>query len=200
MIGLLGLVALTVETLIRAVGMLGKRVDEASGFMTAVSRRFHSSSGGEALGSLLLRALSRGLHRILPLIALIVVGIGMAPRADAQEAGPWRAIEVTGVVYVRESDGTVDDWRPLAAQETLYEDSDVRTWNDATATLTNGLDTIRMQPNAQVTLRAPEQHGMWMNLRQKLGIIFYEAGKRTGRTFAVDAPNLVVLVKGTEFF
>ena len=201
MIGLLDAPALADDNKTRAVGMVGKWFNEAPGFMkaatdinrvvTEISRVMQVACG---------RAIASRMQAAILFLALCLPMFGTAAPAGAQDPGPWQAIEVHGVVYVRAANGTIDDWRPLAPDEILYEDSDVRTWKDGTATLTNGLDTIRLQPNAQVTLRSPERAGLWMGLQQKLGIIFYEVGKFSGRQFSVDAPNLAVLVKGTEFF
>ncbi|HVR66524.1 MAG TPA: FecR domain-containing protein, partial [Verrucomicrobiae bacterium] len=181
--------------------MFGKWFNEALGFMKAVTvidgvfNRFSQAIRAACRG-----ALASRMQAAIIFLALCLPLLGAVAPASAQDAGPWHAIEVRGVVYVRAANGTIDDWRPLAPDEILYEDSDVRTWKDGTATLTNGLDTIRLQPNAQVTLRSPKQSGLWLGLQQKLGIIFYDVGKITGRQFSVDAPNLAVLVKGTEFF
>ena len=184
--------------------MFGEKFSEASGFMKTVTAI--DSVVADVLQALqathaLLRAgLACRLRAAIIFLTLCLPVFATANSASAQDAGPWHAVQVNGVVYVRAANGTVDDWRPLAADEILYEDSDVRTWTDGTATLTNGLDTIRLQPNAQVTLRSPQRQGLWMGLQQKLGIIFYNVGKFPGRQFSVDAPNLAVLVKGTEFF
>ena len=181
--------------------MFGKWFNEASGFMKAATVIDDVVTGifADHSGRVRTRVGSR-MRAAIIFLALCLPMFGTAAPAGAQDAGPWHAIEVHGVVYVRAANGTIDDWRPLASDEILYEDSDVRTWKDGTATLTNGLDTIRLQPNAQVTLRSPERQGLWMGLQQKLGIIFYNVGKFSGRQFSVDAPNLAVLVKGTEFF
>ena len=181
--------------------MFGKWFNEALGFMKAVTvidGVFTQFS--QAIRAACGRAFASRMQAAIIFLALCLPVFGTFAPASAQDAGPWHAIEVRGVVYVRAANGTIDDWRPLAPDEILYEDSDVRTWKDGTATLTNGLDTIRLQPNAQVTLRSPKQSGLWLGLQQKLGIIFYDVGKFPGRQFSVDAPNLAVLVKGTEFF
>src|SRR5262245_5770169 len=103
--------------------MFGNWVDEASGFMKFAVRHFNSTGDrGRTLSRLRLagvRVLTDCFRAALLLLAFSVLGL-MAPHAaEAQEAGNWRAVQVTGVVFVRPADGTVDDWRQLSAQETL---------------------------------------------------------------------------------
>ena len=94
--------------------MFGHWVDEASRFMKLVACYFDSAGGNwrtfsglRPAGSRLLRD---SLCAALLLLAFAVFNF-IAPRAEAQDAGPWRAVQVTGVVYVRPADGTLDDWR-----------------------------------------------------------------------------------------
>ena len=190
MIGLPDAPALADDNKTRAVGMFGKWFNEASGFMKAATVIDDVvSEFSRVIRAACRRAFASRMQAAILFLALCLPMFGAVAPASAQDVGPWHAIEVRGVVYVRAANGTIDDWRPLAADEILYEDSDVRTWKDGTATLTNGLDTIRLQPNAQVTLRSPERQGLWMGLRHKLGIIFYDVGKFPGRQFSVDAPE-----------
>src|SRR5262249_50485883 len=54
-------------------------------------------------------------------------------------------------------------------------------------------------PNSRLVLPAAEDRGLMTVIRQNLGKIFFDIGSRPERSFEVDAPFLVVLVKGTQF-
>jgi hypothetical protein len=126
--------------------------------------------------------------------------IGSAEAADAAAgAGPWLAEYVRGTVRVRTS-GQAAAWQTLADETVLAADSEIRTGADGIAVLANGVDRIRLSPNSHVVLPAPiEEVGLLTLIRQKLGRVFFDVGARPERRFEVDAPFLVVLVKGTQF-
>jgi hypothetical protein len=126
--------------------------------------------------------------------------IGSAEAADAAAgAAPWLAEYVRGTVRVRAS-GQAAAWQTLADETVLAADSEVRTGADGIAVLANGVDRIRLSPNSHVVLPAPiEEAGLLTLIRQKLGRVFFDVGARPERRFEVDAPYLVVLVKGTQF-
>jgi ferric-dicitrate binding protein FerR (iron transport regulator) len=126
--------------------------------------------------------------------------IGSAEADDAAAGvGPWLAEYVRGTVRVRAS-GQAAAWQTLADEAVLAADSEVRTGADGIAVLANGVDRIRLSPNSHVVLPAPiEEAGLLTLIRQKLGRVFFDVGARPERRFEVDAPFLVVLVKGTQF-
>jgi hypothetical protein len=123
--------------------------------------------------------------------------------ARAQEAGatlgPWQATEILGTVQARPASTSTDGWQDLDPAETLTAASEVRTGPDGQVTLGNGVDLIRLAPNSLIALPVPQEDGLLTLISQKLGSLFVDVGKRPGRQFEVDAPYLVVLVKGTQF-
>jgi hypothetical protein len=121
-----------------------------------------------------------------------------AARADAGDAGPWLAEDIRGTVQIRAS-GQTAGWRPLADATVIAPDSEISTGKDGTAVLANGVDRIRLSPNSHLVLPAPQEAGLLTLIRQKLGRVFFDVGARPDRSFEVEAPFLVVLVKGTEF-
>src|SRR5262245_15599513 len=120
--------------------------------------------------------------------------------AEAQDTaavlGPWQATETLGTVEVRPATAATDGWESLDPQETLTTASEVRTGDDGQVTLANGSDMIRLAPNSMVVLPVPQENGLLTLITQKLGSLFVDVGKRPNRRFEVDAPYLVVLVKG----
>src|SRR5262249_30887512 len=90
-------------------------------------------------------------------------------------------------------------WTPLSAATVLDGSSGVATGPDGEADLANGVDHIRMSPNSSVVLPAVPEAGLLMRLKQSIGTLFFDVGHRPDRRFEVDAPYLVVLVKGTQF-
>ncbi len=127
--------------------------------------------------------------------------MGSATAADAAAgAPPWLAEQVRGTVRIRAT-GQAAAWQPLAGETMIAPDSEVATGKDGVAVLANGVDRIRLSPNSHVVLPAPaeEDAGLLTLIRQKLGRVFFDVGPRPDRRFEVDAPYLVVLVKGTKF-
>jgi hypothetical protein len=123
-----------------------------------------------------------------------------ANAADAADAGPWLAEQVQGSVRIRASGQNGGGWQPLADETAIAANSEVATGKDGMAVLANGTDRIRLSPNSHIVLPAPaEETGFLTVIRQKLGRVFFDVGPRPERRFEVDAPFLVVLVKGTQF-
>ncbi len=126
--------------------------------------------------------------------------VGSAAAADpAASAGAWLAEEVRGTVLIRVAGEAAASWRPLQAATPIAGQSEIATGSDGVAVLDNGVDRIRLTPNSRLVLPADEGAGLMTVIRQSLGKIFFDIGPRPDRSFEVDAPYLVVLVKGTQF-
>ena len=126
--------------------------------------------------------------------------VGSAAAADlAVGAGAWLAEEVRGTVHVRAAGEAASSWQPLQAATPIAGQSEIATGSDGVAVLDNGVDQIQLAPNSRLALPPDENEGLLTIIRQSLGRIFFEVGPRPDRSFEVDAPFLVVLVKGTRF-
>ena len=126
--------------------------------------------------------------------------VGSAAAADpVAGAGAWLAEEVRGTVLIRAAGEAAASWQPLRAETTIAGQSEIATGSDGAAVLDNGVDQIRLTPNSRLVLPAVEGEGLMTIIRQSLGKIFFDIGSRPDRSFEVDAPYLVVLVKGTQF-
>ena len=145
-------------------------------------------------------------------LALIVAGlmclsgarwplVGPARAADAAAgASSWMAEQVQGNVRIRTAGEEARGWQPLKGTVLIAGDSEVATGADGIAVLANGIDRIELSPNSHVVLPAPtEGPDLLTRIRQKLGRVFFDVGPRPERRFEVEAPFLVVLVKGTQF-
>jgi FecR-like protein len=122
------------------------------------------------------------------------------PIAAADPAvGAWLAEEVRGTVLVRAAGEAATSWQPLQAATPIAGQSEIATGSDGVAVLDNGVDHIKLTPNSRLVLPADEDAGLMTIIRQSLGKIFFDIGPRPNRSFEVDAPYLVVLVKGTHF-
>jgi hypothetical protein len=143
-------------------------------------------------------------RRVILVVALMV-GLalstsGPASAADpAAGAGAWLAEEVRGTVLVRAAGEAAASWQPLQAASPIAGQSEIATGSDGVAVLDNGVDQIRLTPNSRLVLPADAGEGLMTVIRQSLGKIFFDIGPRPDRSFEVDAPYLVVLVKGTQF-
>jgi len=129
-----------------------------------------------------------------------VASVGSAAAADpAVGAGAWLAAEVRGTVVVRTAGEAARSWQPLQAATPIAGLSEIATGSDGVAVLDNGVDQIRLAPNSRLVLPPDENEGLLTVIQQSLGKIFFKVGPRPDRRFEVDAPYLVVLVKGTQF-
>lgn len=157
-----------------------------------------------------LRPERRAAARRGPLVLLIVAGltclsgagwplVGPAHAADAA-AGSWMAEQVQGNVRVRTVGEQAGGWQALEGAILIAGNTEVATGANGIAVLANGVDRIELSPNSHVVLPAPvEGPGLLTRIRQKLGRVFFDVGPRPERRFEVEAPFLVVLVKGTQF-
>lgn len=126
--------------------------------------------------------------------------VGPAAAADpAVGAGAWLAEEVRGTVSVRTAGEAATRWQPLQPATPIAGQSEIATGSDGVAVLNNGVDHIRLAPNSRLVLPPDQSAGLMTIIQQSLGKIFFEVGHRPDRSFEVDAPYLVVLVKGTQF-
>ncbi len=126
--------------------------------------------------------------------------VGSAAAADpAVGAGAWLAEEVRGTVSVRTAGEAATGWQPLQAATPIAGQSEIATGSDGVAVLNNGVDHIRLAPNSRLVLPPDQDEGLMTVIQQSLGKIFFSIGSRPDRSFEVDAPYLVVLVKGTQF-
>jgi FecR protein len=145
------------------------------------------------------------LRRIALLLTGIIVGwtlLSMGGRSTAAAdaaAGAWLAEEVRGTVLVRAGGEAPTSWRPLAAATPIAGQSEIATGSDGIAVLHNGADQIRLTPNSRLVLPPDQDEGLMTIIEQSLGKIFFNIGSRPDRSFEVDSPYLVVLVKGTRF-
>jgi hypothetical protein len=115
------------------------------------------------------------------------------------DLGPWQALEVRGTVFIRAANEASTNWLPLAPAAPITAASEVATGADGEAILGNGIDRIRVTANSRLVLPAAEEGDLLTRIRQRLGTLFFDVGPRPDRRFEVDAPYLVVLVKGTRF-
>jgi len=142
---------------------------------------------------------------ILLLVAFIAglaspIAVGSAAAADpAVGAGAWLAEEVRGTVLIRAAGEAATSWQPLLAATPIAGQSEIATGSDGVAVLDNGVDQIRLTPNSRLVLPGEQEGGLLTVIQQSLGKIFFDIGPRPDRSFEVDAPYLVVLVKGTRF-
>jgi hypothetical protein len=126
--------------------------------------------------------------------------VGSVAAADpAVAAGAWLAEEVRGTVLIRAAGEAATSWQPLQAATPIAGQSEIATGSDGLAVLDNGVDHIRLAPNSRLVLPPDQDEGLLTIIRQSLGKIFFDIGPRPDRSFEVDAPYLVVLVKGTQF-
>ena len=131
-------------------------------------------------------------------LALLSTGRPAAAADPAVGAGAWLAEEIRGTVLIRAAGEAAATWQPLQAATPIAGQSEIATGSDGVAVLDNGVDQIRLTPNSRLVLPA-EDEGLMTVIRQSLGKIFFDIGPRPDRSFEVDAPYLVVLVKGTQF-
>ena len=127
------------------------------------------------------------------------IAVAAAAADPAVGAGAWLAEEVRGTVLVRAAGEAAASWQPLQAATPIAGQSEIATGSDGVAVLDNGVDQIRLTPNSRLVLPADQDAGLMTVIRQSLGKIFFDIGPRPDRSFEVDAPYLVVLVKGTKF-
>lgn len=134
------------------------------------------------------------------IVALSMLATGGRPVGAADPTvGAWLAEEVRGTVLVRTAGEAATSWQPLQAATPIAGQSEIATGSDGIVILDNGVDHIRLTPNSRLVLPADEDAGLMTIIRQSLGKIFFDIGPRPDRSFEVDAPYLVVLVKGTHF-
>jgi hypothetical protein len=124
---------------------------------------------------------------------------GRSTAAADAAAGAWLAEEVRGTVLVRAGGEAPTSWRPLTAATPIAGQSEIATGSDGIAVLHNGADQIRLTPNSRLVLPSDQDEGLMTIIEQSLGRIFFSIGSRPDRSFEVDSPYLVVLVKGTRF-
>jgi hypothetical protein len=129
-----------------------------------------------------------------------IVAVRSAAAADpAVGAGAWLAEEVRGTVRVRAAGEAATGWQPLQAATLIAGQSEIATGSDGVAVLDNGVDHIELAPNSRLVLPPDQGEGLMTIIEESLGKIFYSIGSRPNRSFEVDSPYLVVLVKGTKF-
>src|SRR6185312_3205919 len=134
------------------------------------------------------------------IVALSMLATGGRPVGAADPTvGAWLAEEVRGTVLIRTAGEAATSWQPLQAATPIAGQSEIATGSDGVAVLDNGVDHIRLTPNSRLVLPGDEDAGLMTIIRQTLGKIFFDIGPRPDRRFEVDAPYLVVLVKGTHF-
>jgi len=168
-----------------------------SGFMPPRSRR--GANAASHRGIVVLMAFFLGLMWLSTGNGPVAI-VGSAAAADsAVGAGAWLAEEVRGTVLVRAAGEAAGSWQPLQAATPVAGQSEIATGSDGVAVLNNGVDHIRLAPNSRLVLPPDQHEGLLTVIQQSLGKIFFEVGPRPDRSFEVDAPYLVVLVKGTQF-
>ena len=129
-----------------------------------------------------------------------IVAVRSAAAADpAVGAGAWLAEEVRGTVRVRAAGEAPTGWQPLQAATPIAGQSEIATGSDGIAVLANGVDHIKLAPNSRLVLPPDQDEGLMTIIQESLGKIFFSIGSRPNRSFEVDSPYLVVLVKGTKF-
>ena len=142
----------------------------------------------------------RRVRAILLGLTLLCMSVQRAVAGDsAVGVGAWLAEEVRGTVLVRTAGQGAAAWQQLQAASPIAGQSEIATGSDGTALLNNGVDHIRLSPNSRLVLPPDQNRGLLTIIEQSLGSIFFDIGHRPERSFEVDSPYLVVLVKGTRF-
>lgn len=139
---------------------------------------------------------------LMGIMTALLLSMGARPIAAADPAaaaGAWLAEDVRGTVLVRASGEAPTSWQPLRAATPIAGQSEIATGSDGIAILHNGVDQIRLTPNSRLVLPPEQDEGLMTIIEQSLGKIFFNIGSRPDRSFEVDSPYLVVLVKGTKF-
>jgi len=168
-----------------------------SGFMPPRSRR--GANAASHRGISVLMAFFLGLMWLSTGNGPVAIVGSAAAAESAVGAGAWLAEEVRGTVLVRAAGEAAGSWQPLQAAAPIAGQSEIATGSDGVAVLDNGVDQIRLAPNSRLVLPPDENEGLLTVIQQSLGKIFFDVRPRPDRSFEVDAPYVVVLVKGTQF-
>ena len=124
---------------------------------------------------------------------------GLAAAADPAALAPGWPRRSAERYCVRAAGEVPPCWRLPVAATPIAGQSEIATGSDGVAVLDNGVDHIRLTPNSRPRPAGGQGEGLMTVVRQSLGKIFFDIGPRPDRSFEVDAPYLVVLVKGTQF-
>jgi len=126
-------------------------------------------------------------------IALILLAL-VASIATPVFADDWIAQKLRGKVLVL-VDGA---WQPLSRGEAVPDGRVVRTLGFTRVQFQRGTETVELGPDTQVAFFERASDG-FTTVKQYFGEVKVEADIENVRHFAVQAPQLVAVVKGTIF-
>jgi hypothetical protein len=160
--------------------------------------------------------LTTTLRRVCAVVAallgmLIAQGISQAQSADTHPAAltswhpiqiadnlqpvPWHVAQLTGQARTRSSGGV---FKSLGVGDKVAIGSEVVTGPNSELVLERAKDRITLSGTSWVQLGPPKPGGLVDRFIQTIGTILFDVEPRD-RSFGVETPFLVVLVKGTRF-
>jgi hypothetical protein len=129
----------------------------------------------------------------MPKLALLVLAL-VASLVTPAIADDWIAQKLRGVV-LELVDG---DWQKVERGDAVPETRVVRTLGNARVLFQNGSQTVELGPDTQVQFFRRPSDG-FITVKQYFGDVTVEADIEKVKHFAVQAPQLVAVVKGTIF-
>ncbi|MEO7689752.1 MAG: FecR family protein [Sphingomonas sp.] len=124
----------------------------------------------------------------------VVAALLCSTSAHAQSAG-WTISEASGRVVIRDSAGD----HPGARGAAIPSGATVMTGPNGRAILVRGQDFVTLSANARMRLPVAAQSGGLFQMIQEWGNALFRIEHRKDPRFAVQAPYLAAVVKGTTF-
>lgn len=127
------------------------------------------------------------------------LGLGVAALAamlaQSAVADDWVAVKLRGVV-LQLVDGA---WVELNRGDVVPDDRVVRTLRTGRVTFTRDQEVIDLGANTQVQIFDRQGRSSFTTVKQYFGTVSVEAEAQNVQHFAVQAPQLAAVVKGTKF-
>ena len=134
--------------------------------------------------------------RPLAAASMLCAMLCAAPAAFAIDSGDIVVDSVKGEVHVTMNGAAA----PVRAGTVLELPATIRTGRDGALELRQGATTVSVGPETTLEFPALEERGGPIDrIVQPRGNAFYSIGKRAGRRLRVETPNLVGVIKGTQF-
>lgn len=138
------------------------------------------------------------------LLAMLIAGRPAAaqdiaaidPNADVTAPLGWRVAGVTGEASARQG---AAPFKPLSVGDIVAVGSEIRTERGGVVFLSRRGDRIVIQPESELRIAEPKAGGLLTQFFQALGQVFYDVEPRSSRSFGVQGPYMVAVVKGTRF-
>ncbi len=115
--------------------------------------------------------------------------------ATAAQASEWTVRKVFGDVWIQS--GPIQQVA-LAAGKRVFEKATIVTGENRKTILTRGAEVVTIGRNSRITLPAAGKTDR-TTIPHRSGTVIYNVRKRPSRHFGVETPNLIAIVKGTEF-